>query len=484
MSDSEQYLQSLCQRTFLGLWTYPNPFFNSTNSQNGNEDELCDAIVVFGRRILIFSDKVAKLDLEKNARVGWNRWYRKAVLRSMRQLAGAERVITTHPSRVFSDRRCTQRLLPEDVSDFEIHRIVVVRGASEASKKYFGGGVGSLGVSTVSDPLARNEADQILFVNPYDDKRRFFHVFNDQVLEIALGELDTITDFVDYLTSKENLFRRREVIAAGEEDILAYYLKETNAEGIHDFVEPADFDSDGVIFPENAYARRITNDQYRMMRLANEDSYFVDWWLSGLCDSLDGTYLRETLEPSIRDIASLSRIERRFIGSKFIDAIKTTPKGAYRFSGGSGLFAKENPLIAIVLNLPQFSIDDTRSIAFAILEGYVSKFIDFGLISWDRWNCILFDRPRFDSTGQVSLLCVDRLDMHGDRLSRARAVAAELGLVSKMDFTRVTEKEYPDIADDGSAVSRNVVTEGIGPEGLMRLVESFDADPVKPRRRA
>jgi hypothetical protein len=54
-----------------------------------------------------------------------------------------------------------------------------------------------------------------------------------------LEELDTITDFVDYLNKKQDAIRSMaSLYAAGEEDVIAYYLTHTNSNGDHDITHP------------------------------------------------------------------------------------------------------------------------------------------------------------------------------------------------------------------------------------------------------
>ena len=74
------------------------------------------------------------------------------------------------------------------------------------------------GTSSIT-PLAIGEIDPL---------KGFVHVLDDTTLGILLGTLDTVTDFVDYLTKKERLITGgRLIAAAGEEELLAYYLKWT-----------------------------------------------------------------------------------------------------------------------------------------------------------------------------------------------------------------------------------------------------------------
>jgi hypothetical protein len=73
-------------------------------------------------------------------------------------------------------------------------------------------------------------------VEPYGP---FVHVLDDATLDIAIGELDTITDFTNYLAKKEALIRSgRLVSAAGEEELVAQFMTRMNAEGEYDFTKP------------------------------------------------------------------------------------------------------------------------------------------------------------------------------------------------------------------------------------------------------
>src|SRR5690242_5201406 len=130
-SESERYVASLCEKAFLSLWSYPNPFRNQGNDCGVEGKEICDLLVVFGRDIIIFSDKYVELRDSGRPLVDWSRWYRAAVVAGANQAYGAERWIRCHPDRIFVDRQCTCPLRVElpQVDMLRVHRIVVVHGA-------------------------------------------------------------------------------------------------------------------------------------------------------------------------------------------------------------------------------------------------------------------------------------------------------------------------------------------------------------------
>src|SRR5436190_12805780 len=97
---TEKYLNKLCEKTFLSLWSFPNVY-----RQPGTE--LCDLLVVFGNEILIFSDKCCVFPESDDLEDDWRRWFKRAVKHSAIQLCGTERWIKQHHDRIFLDERCS-----------------------------------------------------------------------------------------------------------------------------------------------------------------------------------------------------------------------------------------------------------------------------------------------------------------------------------------------------------------------------------------
>ncbi len=77
------------------------------------------------------------------------------------------------------------------------------------------------------------------YIGDLDPGRPFVHVFDEDSLRTVLTTRDTIIDFVQYLIKRERLFRGLTTVSStGEEELLAIYLKELNAQGEHDFIFP------------------------------------------------------------------------------------------------------------------------------------------------------------------------------------------------------------------------------------------------------
>jgi len=236
---SERYLNSLCEKSFLSLWSYPGVFRDQTVRSNGDGKELCDMVVVFDEHVLIFSDKHCSFPASEDLELDWKRWYKRAILKSAEQAWGAERWLRHHPERVYLDRSCTERFpisIPSKASA-KYHLIVIANGCEDGCKAKFGG-TGSL---IFNSTLGRQGNPSGLSAEPFmvgdlDPSRTFVHVLTEFTLDILLHTLDTISDFISYLERKEDLVRSNiAVVVPGEEDLLAFYLMHMNENGMHDF---------------------------------------------------------------------------------------------------------------------------------------------------------------------------------------------------------------------------------------------------------
>jgi hypothetical protein len=190
---TERLLAELCERSFLKLWSYPNPY-----KDDGNE--LCDLLVVFEDEVYIFFDREADLPETStiDPRVFWDRWRRKAIDRQLVTARGAERYIRSG-RKIFLDAR-QQKPFPLKVgtANLKIHKIVVAHGAKEACAAFSDANVyGSLAVTYSDDP---GESELPFMLNL--DKADPIHVFDSHNLSIILGELDTIFEFSRYLDAK------------------------------------------------------------------------------------------------------------------------------------------------------------------------------------------------------------------------------------------------------------------------------------------
>ena len=256
VTKAERYLKRLCDRTFLSLWSHASVYRDPTRGNLiGDGKELCDLLVVFENHIIIFSDKDCNYPTTDDPILNW----------------------------LFLDQACTLRFpiaLPSK-DKIKFHRVIVAHGASRPCREE-NGGSGSLQIvpriagNMHHDPTAEFPPDWPFGVKPFvigrvDPGKGYIHVLDDTSLDIVLRSRDTIYDFVDYLTKKEAFIESgRLSMVNGEEDLLAYYLKDINAEQQHDFVVPTDGD---LVIQDGTWDYFSNNDGRRAQLQADKISY-------------------------------------------------------------------------------------------------------------------------------------------------------------------------------------------------------------------
>lgn len=286
---AERYLRRLCDRSFLSLWSYPGVFRNQGQAGGkGDGKEVCDLLVVFENHIIIFSDKDCAVPDSPNVELDWKRWYKKAIWKSALQVWGAERWIRSFPDRLFLNRQCTTRI-PIRVKitpSTRVHRIVVAHDGARRCKEVLGGS-GSLMINNSVVGDAHYTTPFTIGIVSHEEG--FVHVFDDTTLNIVMAAVDTISDFAAYLEKKERfLDSSLRVAAAGEEELLAQYLKRLNGNGEHDFVVPEGYDTVN-------YVEGIWNDFARNpQRLAQLDADRVSYAWDALIEKFTFHLLSRT----------------------------------------------------------------------------------------------------------------------------------------------------------------------------------------------
>jgi hypothetical protein len=330
VTEAERYLNSLCDKTFLSLWSYPG-LYRDQKDGGSQGKELCDLLVVFGAHIIIFSDKDCTFKDTGNIEKDWKRWFKKGVVKSADQAWGAERWIREFPERLFLDKECTQPFpfdLP-DMSKASFHLVLVAHNVSQKCAEVHGGS-GSMMIQSAITGI-ENHYTPFTF-GDLDPNRSFVHILDDTTLNIIMNTLDTISDFTAYLEKKELFIRsgRPHVIAAGEEELLANYLIKLNEMGEHDFDVPNNLDL--ITYDEGCW-NHFQNHPIRIGQIkANEVSYRWDSLIEKSNEhALNNTHLYsipsgiKTVEKIARILASESRLRRRILAERFLTLLRTTP---------------------------------------------------------------------------------------------------------------------------------------------------------------
>lgn len=187
MTPSEKFVADLCQKSFLPFWSFPNPL-----GKKGKE--LCDVFVVCENHIIIISVKDTTVSNHPDENVQYERWTKKAIHESADQIYGAERFLNSVDEIPTKNRSRTVKL-PKKGQRI-IHRIAIAFG----SKPEFPLETGNFG-------------------------KGFIHVFDEKSTWIVINELDTITDFTNYLIAKEKFIADKRILIPTEADFLALYLQ-------------------------------------------------------------------------------------------------------------------------------------------------------------------------------------------------------------------------------------------------------------------
>jgi hypothetical protein len=440
---SERYLNELCKRSFLSLWSYPN-LFRDQGRKDGKGDgkELCDHLIIFNEHVIIFSDKSCAFPNSGDTDLDWRRWYRRSIQQSAEQIFGAERWLLKHPNRIFLDQSCSRRFPIPIRRDSRFHRVVVALNASARCRQHFGN-IGSGSLAVMSDVQG---ADRPFCVGEIDQNRGYVHVLDDVTLDVILREVDTITDFTNYLTRKERLFRSGKLIsAAGEEDILAHYLTHTNKQDEHDFVVEKRFD--GIAFAEGTWTRVANNPQYLAKKEADRSSYAWDELIEKFNHHLLGGTLAEgndrpltDHELGLRMLASESRLTRRGLVHALFNLLATTPDGHNKMRMVLSKQAQQRAYILLIAG-QDTSHPEYRERRAGLLAAYCQatkvhrpKLLDIVGIATEPID--------FDSRSE-DLVYLDARRWSFQDQHNAEELQRELGLLTNLSRTAFRDEEYP-----------------------------------------
>jgi hypothetical protein len=324
VTPTERLLADLCEKSFLKLWSYPNPF-------KEDRKEFCDLLAVFENHVFIFFDRESRQfdKLGKDPMVNWERWKRTAIDDQLRTAHGAEAYLRSGRG-IFLDNALTVQFpVTIDREQMVVHKIVVAHGADRACKEFSDANVyGSLAISygAVSDDLL-----SFPFMIGLE-KDRPVHVLDSHNLPIIFEELDTFFDLSSYLDAKSEAIRRFDsLMYCGEEDLLAHYFLNFDEANNRHFIGTTREDVNSLWVGEGEWKDFSESKIYKDTKLANRNSYLWDDIIQRTCrNALDGTLLgNSTLlrgQSAIHEMAKEPRFCRRALSEAMISAIRNFPE--------------------------------------------------------------------------------------------------------------------------------------------------------------
>lgn len=344
---TERMLADFCERSFLKLWSYPNPY-----KDDGHE--LCDLLAVFGNDIFIFFDREAALpdDPEKDPLVLWNRWKRNVIDRQVKTAHGAERYIRSGRPIFLDGKRVQPFPFEFDREIVTVHKIIVAHGAKEACELASPENVyGSLAI-TYSESDCKPSVPFHIEI----DKRCPVHILDSHNMPIVLSELDTVSDFASYLREKVRAIAALDYLSyCGEEDLLGHYLLNYDNITKRHVIGSTKQEVTGVMIGEGEWHGFSQSELYKNTKNENRVSYFWDALIQRTCqNSLDGTLggnsdiLRG--QSAIYEMVKEPRFMRRGLSEKMLTATQRFPD--------TGSFTRQITL------LPSFE----KNVAYVLLQ--------------------------------------------------------------------------------------------------------------------
>jgi len=275
--EGEEFVNDLAFKSFFKYWCYPNPL-----DENGDKKEICDLLVLFKEVCIIISVKNYKNDGSVS------RYLNKTIKKSIKQISGAERKLFNYPREIYikHPNRPKEKFRKNAYS--KIFRVIV----------------------NVGDIIDL----QVLEAKPKLDN--FITVFNREIFESVMAYLDTITDFVDYLTAREILLEKfgQSLIFGTEKDLLALYLK--NHRNFP--VEMLEAEANVVILDmENKWDEFEVEFKDKVLNKKSEE----------LASRILDKYLEENLlevengPEIVREYLTLNRFYRRMFANKLLEFI-------------------------------------------------------------------------------------------------------------------------------------------------------------------
>ena len=322
-------LAKFCERSFLKLWSYPNPF-------KDDRHELCDILAVFGDYVFIFFDRENQLPevSEKDPQVLWDKWKRKVIDRQVNTAHGAERYIRSGRSIFLDAKGNTPFPLAIDPQKAIIHKIVIAHGAKDACKRASDQNVyGSLAITYCETDSVQTQPFHIEI-----DRKNPVHIFDSHNFSIILGELDTISDFSNYLDEKMRAIAKFDsLLYCGEEDLLGHYLLNYDKETQKHLIGTKQDDVNSVMIGEGEWCDFIKTDIYKNTKKKNQISYFWDELIQRTCqNALNGTLggnsniLRG--QSAIFEMVKEPRFIRRALSDKIRQAVVNFPDHPNQFT--------------------------------------------------------------------------------------------------------------------------------------------------------
>jgi hypothetical protein len=274
------------------------------------------------------------------------------------------------------------------------------------------------------------------------------HVLDEVALDCVLATLDTASDFCAYLRRKEALFRSTSgVWAAGEEELLGYYLKRFDSKsGAHDFVR--DKGVDVMVFEEGMWKDWLTSLAREAWTKANEISYSWDNLIEKFSHHILANTQHFRTEATVKDhefnirwMARENRFRRRVLAGALVDCMNRTPLGTRR-SRAIPPHGPGDPLwVFLVLPQPEFAeYEEYRQVRSNLLQAHLYAAKHIYPDARDIAGIAVDPRP-----GHISedAMYMKAHEWGPDQAEEARHCHEDLGIFKHANLYSSKVREYP-----------------------------------------
>ncbi|MFA5298894.1 MAG: hypothetical protein WC389_11870 [Lutibacter sp.] len=373
----ETFVNELAENTFLNYWCFPNP-----HDEQGNKKEICDLLILFKKVCIIC--QIKNYEFKDNH----ERYFRKTVESGADQIKGAERKLF-HLNRDIYIKNEKQGLIKFDKEKYnEIIRIVI-----------------HLGEGFQFQHLGR------LSKSNHD----FIHILGKEDIQYLLFELNTISDFVQYLVARESLVTKIDkiVFAGREKDLLGLYQRIKPS--FKDFIENHK-DKVLLIDGENSWDEYVKEkESYENEDILLEIEGFIYDWVNS--DLIVNEKSREIAE----ELMSLNREERRFFTASLLTFIHSyTNKGFNRIIRRNSSI---NSIGFVFFYYPSgLSWEQLERLKLIAAEGYALH-LDYSIV-----NFIVIGITEKEN---INILHVDLTGFHDKDTDDLRMILKHLGWFEK-----------------------------------------------------
>lgn len=383
---AEKIVHNLAEKTFLTDWCFPNP-----KLKNGKE--LCDLLVVFDNIAIIWQIKDLKLDKSSK--------YKKAeVDKNLRQLSGAKRQMFDLKSKIelSNVRRGKELLDPNTIT--EIYLISVLLGEGE---NYY---------SALEEIKGHN-----------------VHVFTKEFTEIALNELDTISDFCAYLRAKEQFFRGKPksiIVTGGEQEVLAVYLREGRSFGEYE-------KADNIYLDGTIWEGLLKETRFIEKKRLDKISY---GWDSIINRAHTGSSKYEVVA---RELARPNRFERRYLSKVFMEAHVMS----HEDDSGADLFRRIMPSDGVTycfLFMNDFDEPRTKRQAMLASIGYFAR----GKFLQNQKVIGIATEKKLRPISSYDFVFIDKPNWTKEDQEKVKLLQKETGMFVNPIVGETHEDEYPE----------------------------------------